>query len=223
MSFIELHQISKSFSDGAGQERKVLDRLDLRLESGDYLAITGVSGAGKSTLLNILGTLMMPDKGSYLFDGQTVDGERTDLLQMRNRRIGFVFQEHRLFPQFTVRQNILMPVLAYEKTVGEAEENYAWQLMERMGIASLGDRLPGTLSGGEKSRTALCRALMNRPALLLADEPTGQLDSGRAKEVAELFHRINEDFGTTIVLVTHADELAATAPKRHELKEGRLQ
>lgn len=221
MGFIELKVITKSFNDGSGS-RKVLDSLDLSLDKGDFVAVTGVSGAGKTTLLNILGTLLTPDQGSYIIDGTDVLAPGTDLLRLRNRRIGFVFQDHRLLPQFTVMQNILLPALADSDSVESAVTEWARQLVRIMGIEDLTAQLPDTLSGGEKSRVAICRALIMKPDLLLADEPTGQLDAGHAREVAELLARVNRELGTTIVLVTHSDTLAHSASRIYQLKEGKL-
>lgn len=221
MGFIELKGISKSFNDGSGS-RKVLDSLDLSLDKGDFVAVTGVSGAGKTTLLNILGTLLTPDEGSYFIDGTDVLAPGTDLLRLRNRRIGFVFQDHRLLPQFTVMQNILLPALADSNSVQPDVNEWAAQLVRIMGIENLTSQKPETLSGGEKSRAAICRALIMKPDLLLADEPTGQLDAGHAREVAELLCRVNRELGTTIVLVTHSDALAHSASRIYQLMEGKL-
>ncbi|MBR6369828.1 MAG: ABC transporter ATP-binding protein [Bacteroidaceae bacterium] len=221
MGFIELKGITKNFNDGSGS-RKVLDHLDLSLDKGDFVAVTGVSGAGKTTLLNILGTLLTPDEGSYFIDATDVLAPGTDLLRLRNRSIGFVFQDHRLLPQFTVMQNILLPALADSDATNPAIIEWGGQLVRTMGIENLAAQLPDTLSGGEKSRAAICRALIMKPDLLLADEPTGQLDSGHAREVAELLARVNRELGTTIVLVTHSDALAHSASRIYQLKEGKL-
>ena len=221
MGFIELKGITKSFNDGSGS-RKVLDGLDLSLGKSDFVAVTGVSGAGKTTLLNILGTLLPPDEGSYFIDGTDVLAPGTDLLRLRNRRIGFVFQDHRLMPQFTVMQNILLPALADNDSAGPDVTEWARQLVNLMGIEDLVTKLPDILSGGEKSRAAICRALIMKPDLLLADEPTGQLDAGHAREVAELLARVNRELGTTIVMVTHSDALAHSSSRIYQLMEGKL-
>lgn len=221
MGFIELKGITKSFNDGRGS-RKVLDGLDLSLDKGDFVAVTGVSGAGKTTLLNILGTLLTPDEGCYMIDGTDVLAPGTDLLRLRNRRIGFVFQDHRLLPQFSVMQNILLPALADSDSVEPAITEWAGQLVRTMGIENIAAQLPDTLSGGEKSRAAICRAMVMKPDLLLADEPTGQLDAGHAREVAGLLARVNRESGTTVILVTHSDELARSASRIYQLKEGKL-
>ena len=225
MAYIELNNIQKSFADGNGGQRIVLDELSLEVEQGAFVAVTGVSGTGKTTLLNVLGTLLKPDGGTYLLG----EGHRSrtaiqqfEKLQIRNRQIGFMFQDYRLLPQFTALQNILLPTLAIHRKPTTEETQWAMQLAQQMGISEILQQLPETLSGGEKSRVALCRALIMRPKLLLADEPTGQLDSQHAKEVGQLLRHVNTQMGMTIILVTHSEELASIADKRYVLKEGKV-
>lgn len=220
--YIELNNISKSFSDGNNNIRVVLDGLNLQLQKGDFIAITGKSGSGKTTLLSILGTMLCPDSGTYSIDGLEVTSAMESLDEIRNSRIGFVFQDHRLLPQFTARENILLPLLAHENKVSPEKENYALELMERMDIVKIMNQLPETLSGGEKARVAICRALIQEPDLLLADEPTGQLDAENTLEIMNLFREINGQMGKTIVMVTHASDVAEMAQRIYQLKDGKL-
>ena len=223
MAYIELSNIQKGFADGNGGMRTVLDGLNLKVEQGDFVAVTGVSGTGKTTLLNILGTLLQPDGGTYQLGEECVnDMDERRLLQLRNRQIGFMFQDYRLLPQLTAWQNILLPTLVVSKTPRAEEVAWAEELVRKMGIGHVVQQLPETLSGGEKSRVALCRALIMRPQLLLADEPTGQLDSQHADEVAQLLNDVNREWGTTIIVVTHSERLARNARQKFTLKEGKL-
>ena len=216
---LQLKNITKRFADG-NRTLTVLDRLTLQVEDGEFIAITGESGAGKTTLLSILGTLLQPDEGDYIIQGERVAD--ADLDKLRNEDIGVVYQDHRLLPQFTVLQNILLPTLATKATSTDSELQRALELMQFMGIGSLRDSNVTTLSGGEKTRVAICRALINQPALLLADEPTGQLDAANAQTIAELFKKVNRELHTTIVMVTHSDEMARVAQKVYNLCSGRL-
>ena len=213
MNILELKDITKSFSDGEGQERVILDCFNLTVAAGEFIAVTGPSGAGKTTLLNIIGSLLPPDSGTVLLEGRDLYGKGMDLPVIRNRRIGFVFQDHRLLPQLTIRQNILLPTLVAGEKASDEQGRRAESLMDYMGIQNLADRYPETVSGGESSRAALCRALIMQPALLLADEPTGQLDKVHSQRIATLFKQIAADFGTTVVMVTHSASVAAAADR----------
>lgn len=225
MKMIELENITKRFADGQ-RSLTVLNHLSLRVEEGEFIAITGESGVGKTTLLNILGTLLPVDEGQYLMRGEKVevnDKKPTErICHLRNKEIGFVYQDHRLLPQFTVLQNILLPTLATQTASTEEERKRALDLLEFMGILSLKDNPVAQLSGGEQTRVGICRALINRPSILLADEPTGQLDAANAQTIAELFQRVNTQFHTTIIMATHSAEMAKVAQKTYVLEDGDL-
>ncbi|MDR0333341.1 MAG: ABC transporter ATP-binding protein [Dysgonamonadaceae bacterium] len=223
MALIELQNIRKSFPDGENKLNNVLRNVDLSIKKGEFVAIKGASGAGKSTLLNILGTLLTPDNGSYLLNGTEMTAPSTNYSQIRNKEIGFVFQDHRLMPQFTALENILLPTLAYRAEASQAEIDYARQLMEITNISSVANQYPHTLSGGEASRVAVCRALIMKPLLVLADEPTGQLDAENAQNIAKLLDEINNKLNTTIIMVTHSDETSAVAHRILMLKNGILE
>lgn len=229
---IILENITKRFADGQ-RTLTVLDGLSLKVEEGEFIAITGESGAGKTTLLNILGTYMAPDEGQYLIRGESVEvnekltikNEKLKierLCQLRNKEIGFVYQDHRLLPQFTVLQNILLPTLATKSVTSVGERLHAMYLLDFMGISELKDSPVTQLSGGEQTRVAICRALINQPAILLADEPTGQLDAANAQAVATLFQQVNAQLHTTVIMVTHSAEMAKAAGKVYRLEEGKL-
>lgn len=217
---LQLNNITKRFQDGE-RERTVLDGLSLTVDDGAFIAITGESGAGKTTLLSIMATLLDADAGTYTIDGTPVAS--MDLSQVRNKQIGIVFQDHRLLPQFTAVQNVLLPVLAQQAECPKATYERALQLMEWMSIRALEKTPVGVLSGGEKTRVAICRALINNPKVLLADEPTGQLDSDNAHTIASLFQKVNSELHTTIVMVTHSDAMASVAHKVYRLENGKLE
>ena len=226
---IELENITKRFADGQ-RAQTVLNGLSLRVDEGKFIAITGESGAGKTTLLNILGTLVSPDEGRYLIRDEEASpnpsnrgGLTERICHLRNKEIGFVYQDHRLLPQFTVWQNILLPTLATKSASTEKEERGAMELLEFTGIAALKDCPVTQLSGGEQTRVAICRALINQPAILLADEPTGQLDATNAQTIAKLFQQVNTQLHTTIIMATHSAEMAKVAQKIFRLADGKLQ
>ena len=222
MSLIRLSGVTKSYPDGENRLNHVLRGVEADVARGEFVAIKGVSGSGKTTLLSILGTLLRPDAGSYLLDGREMLTPGVNHAQVRNRTIGFVFQDHRLLPQYNVRENILLPTLASKAAASPEEEAYALQLMELTGIAAVAGQYPATLSGGESSRTALCRALMMKPLLILADEPTGQLDADNAKNIASLLSVVNRSLGTTIVMATHSDAASAAAHRVFRMQKGVL-
>ncbi|MBQ5831310.1 MAG: ABC transporter ATP-binding protein [Alistipes sp.] len=221
MALIRLTDVEKSFQDGRDGLRRVLRGVNLTLDEGEMVSVRGVSGSGKTTLLSVLGTTLKADAGFYIFDGEDVT-KRADNTALRSEKIGFLFQDHRLMPQYTAWENILLPVLATASHSTEEDERYARELMALLGIEQLADQYPTTLSGGEASRVALCRALIRKPKLLLADEPTGQLDRENAAQVASLLEMVNKRLKTTIIVVTHSEELAEAAARRFVLREGVL-
>ena len=218
MMQIEISNLQKSYRDTRGQSVRVLDGLSLTLGNGDYAAIMGKSGSGKSTLLNILGCLDRPDGGVYRFDGQDVgqlpERERADV---RNRRIGFVFQSFHLMPFLTVKENVALPYLYAKQPVSDARIQ---ELLEEMGLAAKGTRYPGELSGGEQQRVAIARAVVLGADLILADEPTGNLDAATAQDVLDLFERLLP-LGKTVLLVTHDPAIAARARQQIRLEDGK--
>ena len=219
---VQLSGIKKSYQDGENR-LDVLCGVSMDIEKREFVAINGSSGSGKTTLLSILGTLLKPDEGNYLLNGTKINNVNTDHSLIRNKQIGFVFQDHRLMPQYTVLENILLPTLAYASQASKHEIYYAHKLMELTRISGISKQYPQTISGGEASRAAVCRALIMNPILLLADEPTGQLDTENAKNIALLLSEININLQTTIVMVTHSDEISAIANRILTLKNGVLQ
>ena len=219
---IRLSGITKKYTDGADSFNHVLRGVNMNIEKSDFIAIKGASGSGKTTLLSILGTLIQPDEGSYVLDGMEINTPGVDYSAVRNKKLGFVFQDHRLLPQLTALDNILLPTLAFQNKAEDSQIDYAKQLMELVGITSVAGQYPESLSGGEACRVALCRALIMKPLLVLADEPTGQLDAENARNVALLLAEVNKELGTTIVMVTHSDETAAVANRSLTLKDGVL-
>ncbi|MDR0560790.1 MAG: ABC transporter ATP-binding protein [Prevotellaceae bacterium] len=222
MSLLSLSGIAKSYKDGENNINHVLRSINLELEAGDFVAVKGASGAGKTTLLQIIGTLIKPDAGSYLLDGVEMSSSSVDFSYIRNKKTGFVFQDYRLMPQYRIRENILLPTLAFQNKTSEEQNDYALKLMEITGIQAIAEQYPDTVSGGEASRAALCRALIMKPLLLLADEPTGQLDSENVKNIAAMLSEINKILNTTIIMVTHSDEISSVAKRILTLKNGIL-
>jgi lipoprotein-releasing system ATP-binding protein len=218
---LSCERVSKHFEE-AGQRLDVLKDINLRVERGETLAIVGASGSGKTTLLQILGGLDLPTGGTVRINGQSfAELSDTDRGTLRNRALGFVYQFHHLLPEFTALENVAMPLLVRRRPVAEAEQQ-ARQFLERVGLgARLGHR-PAQLSGGERQRAAVARALVTRPQLVLADEPTGNLDGNNARGVLELMLELNRELGTSLVIVTHATEIAGRMQRVQVLEDGRL-
>lgn len=198
----------------------VLKGVDISIEKGEMVSIVGSSGAGKSTLLHILGTLDSPDSGSIEINGQQLFNiSSSQLAQFRNKHIGFIFQFHHLLPEFDALENVCIPGWI----ANNPREQVKKRAIELLGILGLGDRInhkPNELSGGEQQRVAVARALINEPLIVFADEPTGNLDSNNAKELHQLFTKINQDFGTTFLIVTHNEELAALSTRILHMRDG---
>ena len=214
---IEAHDIRKSFGT-----LEVLKGIDFCAEAHEIVSIMGASGAGKSTLLQILGTLSTPDGGSLVIDGQDILSLRGDALAaFRGRRIGFVFQAHHLLPEFTAEENVLIPALIAGVPMKEARAK-AVRLLGEVGLQHRLDHKPNELSGGEQQRVAIARALVNDPAVLFADEPTGNLDSATKQEIHRLLFSLRERLGQTIVIVTHDPELAALCDRSLTMKDGQF-
>ncbi|MBO4670882.1 MAG: ABC transporter ATP-binding protein [Bacteroidales bacterium] len=217
---IRATDIHKSFGS-----LEVLKGIDLEVRKGEVLAIVGASGAGKTTLLQILGTLSTPDRGRLVIDGTTVfDGAGRSLkgdalAAFRGRRVGFVFQAHHLLPEFTAEENVMIPALIAGRGETAARED-ALRLLELTGLSARLSHKPSELSGGEQQRVAIARALVNSPAVLFADEPTGNLDSATKQEIHRLFFDLRDSLGQTIVIVTHDPELAGICDRRLEMKDG---
>jgi lipoprotein-releasing system ATP-binding protein len=220
-----LSSVTKQYESAGGTGPVgVLDQISLEVQSGESIAIVGPSGSGKSTLLNIIGTLDRPSGGTITLDGQ--DLTRLDeqaLAETRNRRLGFIFQAHHLLPQCTVLENVLVPTLPLrDPDLRASAPDRARKLLEKVGLGARLSHRPGQLSGGERQRVAVVRALINQPQLLLADEPTGALDRVAASTLGDLLVRLNEEEGVTLMVVTHALDLARRMQRALELRDGRL-
>ncbi len=220
---LQIKGLQKKYSETAG-ETEVLRGIDLDIPRGRSVAIVGPSGCGKSTLLNILGLLDKPTAGTVSLDGQDYAGlGETAAAKVRNQRIGFVFQMHHLLPQCSVLENVLIPTLAGNTKASQKEMlYYAAELLDRVGLTGRMNYLPGQISAGQRQRAALVRALINKPALLLADEPTGALDHDTAEQIAKLMVELNQQEKLTLIVVTHSMDLAKKMDRRYELADGLL-
>ncbi len=223
---LQLENITKRFAHPSRPEEiTVLDGLSLEVSAGETIAVVGPSGSGKSTLLNIMGALERPSGGTVRLDGRDLaDLGDQELSRIRNREIGFVFQLHYLLPQCTVLENVRIPSIPLGREADQAAvRDRAVRLLERVGLGEHLDHFPAQLSGGELQRVAVVRALINQPRLLLADEPTGSLDKESSQNLGEILVRLNREEGTTLVVVTHSEELAGLLDSVYRLENGRLE
>jgi len=220
---LQLQNIVKGYGEpGTHSYRAVLKDLNFELKQGEKVAIIGPSGSGKTTLLNLIGTLDVPDSGEIYFAGKNITGfSKKELAVFRNMHLGFIFQLHHLMPQLTLWENILLPLLPQSKILKEQKE-WAEYLIQKVGIWEQRNQKPGEMSGGECQRTAVVRALINKPELILADEPTGALDEENAQSLSDLLIRLSNEEKVTLVTVTHSAQLAGKMDKKYVLKSGKL-
>ena len=216
---IELKLIDKSYGN-----QKILDKISLNIKKGEFISIVGPSGAGKTTLLNIIGTIEdfdKSEKSKFLINSQDITKlSDKDLSKFRNDNIGFVFQFHQLLPELTVEENILLPTMI-KGDDKDSSDKYFIELISILGIDGILNKYPNSISGGERQRAAVARAMINKPSILLADEPTGNLDSKNEEEIISLFKKVNKDLGVTIILVTHNDNFSKLADKCFTLRDGK--
>jgi len=219
---LKAENIHKIFSLGKNVKLHVLKGIDLEVRRGEIIAIVGASGAGKSTLLHILGTLDRPSEGRVLFDGVDVfKMDDSSLARFRNKKIGFVFQFHHLLPEFTAIENVAMPAMISGKSFSEVKDRAFW-LLKEVGLADRVNHKPSELSGGEQQRVAVARALMNSPEIVLADEPSGNLDSRNAEALHDLIVELNKKHGQTFVIATHNEKLAEKADRIVKIVDGKI-
>jgi lipoprotein-releasing system ATP-binding protein len=220
---LRLDQVRKAFNVGTPLETEVLHGVDLSLYRGELAALIGPSGSGKSTLLNLIGLLDAPRSGElYLLGQATRDSDDETRTHLRNQAIGFVFQFHHLISAFSVLENVLMPLMIRHGKPSPADIELARGLLDEVGLGAFADKTPTQISRGQQQRVAIARALVTRPPLLLADEPTGNLDTRTAQSVFELFHRINAQFGCAVLVVTHDPRLAADCARTIQLVDGHI-
>lgn len=219
---IDLKGIKKRFFEGTENEIEVLKGIDLQVYEGEFVSIVGASGSGKSTLMNIIGALDRASEGSYLLDGVNINqADDNELSHIRNKKIGFVFQTYNLIPRTSALKNVERPML-YAKVPGAERTERAKELLKLVGMEDRMKHNPDELSGGQKQRVAIARAMANHPAILLADEPTGALDSKTGRLIMDIFHQLNREQGMTILLITHSDNLAEETGRIFTLMDGEI-
>jgi putative ABC transport system ATP-binding protein len=218
---IDLQSVRKVYHVGE-VDIPALDGVSLQIERGEFLAIMGASGSGKSTLLNILGCLDQPTAGTYRLDGEDVTRLRGDeVARVRNRKLGFVFQNFNLLARTSALENVELPLCYRQGVTGSERRSRAREMLQRVGLGERMEHSPGQLSGGQQQRVAIARALVSQPSLILADEPTGNLDSRSGEDIMALFHQLNEE-GITLVMVTHEDDIARHARRVVHMRDGRI-
>jgi len=220
---LELKQIVKIYGEKTKNPYKALHEIDLDFKKHSFNAIIGQSGSGKSTLLNIIGTLDKPTQGEVLFNGEDISRyNKNELAEFRNRKIGFIFQFHYLLPEFTALENVLMPFNISKEPLTEEIKNRASELLETVGLENYKNTITTNLSGGQQQRVAIARSLINQPDLVLADEPTGNLDSDSTENVYQLLRKINKELKTTFIIITHDRKIAEKTDRIIELKDGKI-
>ncbi len=222
MSLIELQQISRIYNEGMANEVRALRGVDLTIGRGEFVAIIGASGSGKSTLMNVLGCLDLPTRGSYRLNGQLVSRMTDDeLSRVRNEEIGFIFQGYNLIPALDAQENVELP-LVYQGLSAARRAQRAREALEQVGLSDRLHSYPSQMSGGQQQRVAIARAISTNAPILMADEPTGALDSHTGRQVLDILHRLHQERGTTILLITHDNHVAATARRIIRIADGRI-
>ena len=218
---IEIQDIFKIYNEGKESEVRALDGVSLQIDRGEFVAIVGQSGSGKSTMMNVLGCLDIPTYGTYLLDGtQVTDLSDRQLARIRNREIGFIFQGYNLIQELDALENVTLPLIYQGVSVFEREDR-AMEALDRVGMADRAHHRPSEMSGGQQQRVAIARAIATHPPIIMADEPTGALDSKTGRHVLEILHSLHDD-GTTIILITHDNGIAATAERIVRLADGKI-